>query len=152
MSAAIAMNACSTLVAFFALVSMKGMPISSANAWLHEKNTDYQNAAKMSCCIYRCFNSVMLDLKLNVENQLSNPNKQKSKLVFENIIIEIVMRRLLCQSSDYRSKNQKEKFDYAGECFKPYLQIKDPVKKEIGRKMVGQSIKHNHISTIVNNK
>lgn len=62
------------------------------------------------------------------------------------------MRRLLCQSNDYRSKNKKEKFDYAGECFKPYLQIKDPVKKEIGRKMVGQSIKHDHISTIVNNK
>jgi hypothetical protein len=32
MDAAIAMKACSTLVAFLALVSMKGMPISSANA------------------------------------------------------------------------------------------------------------------------
>lgn len=31
--AAIAMKACSTLVAFFALVSMKGMPISSAKAY-----------------------------------------------------------------------------------------------------------------------
>lgn len=30
---AIAMKACSTLVAFFALVSMNGMPISSANAY-----------------------------------------------------------------------------------------------------------------------
>ena len=31
-SAAMVMNACSTLVAFFALVSRKGIPISSANA------------------------------------------------------------------------------------------------------------------------
>jgi len=34
MDAAIAMKACSTLVAFLALVSMNGMPISSANAWM----------------------------------------------------------------------------------------------------------------------
>lgn len=33
MSADIAMKACSTFVAFLALVSMKGMPISSANAY-----------------------------------------------------------------------------------------------------------------------
>lgn len=33
MSADIAIKACSTFVAFFALVSMKGIPISSANAF-----------------------------------------------------------------------------------------------------------------------
>jgi hypothetical protein len=33
MSAAMAIKACSTLMAFFALVSMKGIPISSANAF-----------------------------------------------------------------------------------------------------------------------
>jgi len=32
-SAAMAMKACSTLVAFLALVSMNGIPISSANAF-----------------------------------------------------------------------------------------------------------------------
>jgi len=32
-SAAIVINACSTLVAFFALVSKNGMPIESANSW-----------------------------------------------------------------------------------------------------------------------
>jgi hypothetical protein len=32
----IAMKACSTFKAFFALVSMNGMPISSANACIHK--------------------------------------------------------------------------------------------------------------------
>lgn len=38
-SAAIVINACSTLDAFLALVSMKGMPISSANALAVLKST-----------------------------------------------------------------------------------------------------------------
>jgi hypothetical protein len=36
-SAAIVMKACSTLVAFLALVSKKGIPISSAKAWFPEQ-------------------------------------------------------------------------------------------------------------------
>jgi hypothetical protein len=32
-----AMKACSTFKAFFALVSMKGMPISSANSCIHHQ-------------------------------------------------------------------------------------------------------------------
>ena len=38
MSAAMAIKACSTLVAFFALVSINGMPISSANAFRAQSN------------------------------------------------------------------------------------------------------------------
>lgn len=38
MSADIAMKACSTFVAFLALVSIKGMPISSANAFTKKNN------------------------------------------------------------------------------------------------------------------
>lgn len=40
MSAAMAIKACSTLVAFFALVSMNGIPISSANAFSQQKNSN----------------------------------------------------------------------------------------------------------------
>ena len=41
-SAAIVMKACSTFVAFLALVSRKGMPISSAKAWrAHEDTSAY---------------------------------------------------------------------------------------------------------------
>lgn len=39
-SAVMAMKACSTLVALFALVSMKGIPISSANAWREANQID----------------------------------------------------------------------------------------------------------------
>lgn len=38
MSAAMAIKACSTLVAFFALVSINGMPISSANALINKSD------------------------------------------------------------------------------------------------------------------
>ena len=42
-SAAIVMNACSTLVEFLALVSKKGIPISSANAFGTERTSSVQN-------------------------------------------------------------------------------------------------------------
>jgi uncharacterized protein YegL len=41
----IAMKACSTFKAFFALVSMNGMPISSANACIQMSNTNIRKIA-----------------------------------------------------------------------------------------------------------